>query len=587
MSLSNTNYRYRREDNASPCALHLDANDLLSALDEGIEGLDPLEAKLHVAECASCRAIVSMRTRSRAAWATALRDAPMLSISDSVGLAKLRREWEQGRASSSAEKREKHEKTAKTETVAAGADRDLARLEPLRSQARSRQQRRPFHQRTFLSPQTRALVIAAVTPLCVAALVVAVVRRTSSRSDEMATESAAHSAEPRLASESKAPPTPLVASAAPSPRDLDRDRDQDRDPDHGSAKPAARSMIVPSGSKLLLGFAAPAVDAPGPQTPPSSKPGAPATSGSAELIGPATASATDSTLTLQRGTAKLVGLRHVAVVLPGAKIDPNGSTCTIRVDERGVARVSVDSGRAIVTGRVSVTVEAGGSMELDPDGSLHVAPPTSAASPAPLSSSVPLPSSSNAPAPEPPALAPVSDEERVRRAALAGAAPRLVSNPDDAISAARARLRTGDTASARAELEQLAQSTDARVARRASFTLAELDLAAGGDRPRARRRLEDLVTCPEPALGADAATLLARSFNAPRERAAVWQRFLSTHPPRPYYERALLDRAEALLDAGDVAEAKVILEDVRSSLSLTDSQRRQLDRLLVKSRDIR
>ncbi len=573
MSLSNTNHRYHREDNASPCALHLDANDLLNALDEGIDGLDPLEAKLHVAECASCRAIASMRTRSRAAWATALRDAPMLSVSDSSDLAKLRREWEQGRASSSTEKREKREKTAPTASVAVGrADRDLSRAEPLRSQARSRQPRRRFHQRTFLSPQTRALVIAAVTPLCVAALVVAIVRRTSSHSEEMATESAAHSAEPRLASESKAPPTALVVSSAPSPRDPDRDRD--RDPDHGSAKPAARSMVVPSGSKLLLGFAAPAVDAPGPHTPPSNKP--PATSGSAELIGPATASATDSTLTLQRGTAKLVGLRHVAVLLPGAKIDPNGSTCTIRVDERGVARVSVDSGRAIVTGRVSVTVEAGGSMELDPDGSLHVAPPPSAASLAPpLSSLGPLPSSSNAPAPEPPTLTPTSDEER------------LVSNPDDAISAARARLRTGDAASARAELEQLAQSTDARVARRASFTLAELDLAAGGDRPRARRRLEDLVTCPEPALGADAATLLARSFNAPRERAAVWQRFLSTHPPRPYYERALLDRAEALLDAGDVSEAKVILEDVRSSLSLTDSQRRQLDRLLVKSRDIR
>lgn len=578
MSLSNTN-RYRREDNTPPCALHLDANDLLSALDEGIDGLDPLEAKIHVDECASCRAIASVRARSRAAWATAFRAPPMLSIAESVDLAKLRREWEQGRAASSSEKREK--KTAKTAEVGR-TDRELARTEPLRSQARSRQPRRPFHQRTFLSPQTRALVIAAVTPLCVAALVVAVVRRTSSHPEEMATESAAHSAEPRLASESKAPPTAVVASAPPPG---ERDRDRDRDPD--APKPAARSMVVPSGSKLLLGFAAPAADAPSPQASPSRTPTAPPTSGSAELIGPATASATDSTLTLQRGTAKLVGLRHVAVVLPGAKIDPNGSTCTIRVDERGVARVSVDSGRAIVTGRVSVTVEAGGSMELDPDGSLHVAPPTSAASPAPISSLGPLPSSSNAPAPEPPALAPISDEERVRRAALAGAAPQLVSNPDDAISAARTRLRTGDAASARAELEQLAQSTDARVARRASFTLAELDLAAGGDRPRARRRLEDLVTCPEPALGADAATLLARSFNAPRERAAVWQRFLSTHPPRPYYERALLDRAEALLDAGDVSEAKVILEDVRHSFSLTDSQRRQLDRLLVKSRDIR
>ena len=86
---------------------------------------------------------------------------------------------------------------------------------------------------------------------------------------------------------------------------------------------------------------------------------------------------------------------------------------------------------------------------------------------------------------------------------------------------------------------------------------------------------------------ADAATLLARSFKLPTERAEVWARYLATAPPRPYFERALLERAEALLDAGRTAEAKRILDELRRGRSLTEAQQRQLDRLLLKAKDSR
>jgi hypothetical protein len=172
----------------------------------------------------------------------------------------------------------------------------------------------------------------------------------------------------------------------------------------------------------------------------------------------------------------------------------------------------------------------------------------------------------------------------VHRELLGGTvAPPAASSQEDVLSAARTRLRSGDPA-ARAELERLATSTDGRVARRASFTLAEMDLV-NGDRRRAQLRLEDLLVGPEPALGADAATLVARSL-PPGERAAVWKRYLSTSPPRPYVDRAQLDRADALLDAGLAPQARAILEEVKQSPSLTDAQRRQLERLIFKAREL-
>jgi hypothetical protein len=78
--------------------------------------------------------------------------------------------------------------------------------------------------------------------------------------------------------------------------------------------------------------------------------------------------------------------------------------------------------------------------------------------------------------------------------------------------------------------------------------------------------------------------LLARSYASGSERAEVWRRYLATTPPSPYFERALLERADALLDAGRTPEAKRILDEVRRSPKLTESQQRHLDRLTVKAR---
>lgn len=97
-------------------------------------------------------------------------------------------------------------------------------------------------------------------------------------------------------------------------------------------------------------------------------------------------------------------------------------------------------------------------------------------------------------------------------------------------------------------------------------------------------RLDELVNGSESALGADAAMLLARSYGTSPERAEVWRRYLATNPPSPYNERALLERAEALLDAGRPNDARNILDQLRRSSKLTESQTRQLDRLTVKAR---
>lgn len=162
--------------------------------------------------------------------------------------------------------------------------------------------------------------------------------------------------------------------------------------------------------------------------------------------------------------------------------------------------------------------------------------------------------------------------------------PKPAEREEDRLAAARALAHAGDERAARAELMILVRSTDPKVARRASFTLAELDLAKG-DREAARALLSELVTNPEPSLGADAATLFAHTLSSADERAAVWQRYLSTSPPPVYFSRGQLERADALLDARRTSEAEAILADLRGrSQSLNNAQHQQLDRLTVKAR---
>ncbi len=499
------------------CELALDADEILTALDEGLDGLATQEAVEHLDRCASCRHVVELRRRARSAW-TAMKGVP---APDATEHSELRRIWE-GRS------------------TAVRAARPL--------------------------PARAVVTFAAATPFALAAIVIAFILRPTAS-----------------VSERHEPSLPLAASAAPPSGVAAAASAIATPPPPPAAKPT-RSMSVPSGSHVMLGFAI-GIGAVDPD-------------GSAELVGPASATATDTSLTVQRGMVRMRGLRNVTVIVPGARVEPNGSTCTVNVDDAGVARLDVQAGRAMIVGRNGgvVTVESGGTMQLDPDGSFRVPQPAPSAVPAKAASEE-EPVRKGTLSATPAAAAgsdmrealttpiPSKPSTAVAVSSGGGTAGQLPGSPDEALSAARTRMRNGEAAAARADLEKLAASTDARVARRASFTLAEMDLAAG-DHGRARTRLDALVVCPEPALGADAATLLARTLAAP-ERAAMWKRYLTTNPPRPYFERALLDRAEALLDSGRGAEARAFLDEAKNSPSLTEPQRRQLDRLFLKARELR
>lgn len=312
-----------------------------------------------------------------------------------------------------------------------------------------------------------------------------------------------------------------------------------------------RRVVVPAGSRLTLAFAFddglvdPAMGA--------------------DVVGPASFAPKDvGTLVIERGTARLRALGDAVVEVPGGKLSAADAVYTVDVDDRGVARIDVERGRVAVTttGALEIVAHAGGApLEIDAAGGAHAAGGSPSATVTAARAAPPVAS-----------------------AAPSSKAPPRVD--DDALSDARTRARHGD-AFGRSELERLAASNDARVSRRASFTLAELELAAadGGARSRARRRLDELLVCPEAGLAADAATLLARSYVRPAERADVWRRYLATAPPRPYLERAMLERADALLDAGRAAEARRILADLHRDGTLNDAQRRQLDRLDLKAKD--
>ena len=109
---------------------------------------------------------------------------------------------------------------------------------------------------------------------------------------------------------------------------------------------------------------------------------------------------------------------------------------------------------------------------------------------------------------------------------------------------------------------------------------------ATGERERGRARLAELTRSSDVRLASDAATLLARSEPTVAGRAATWERYLATSPPKAYRDRALLERAEALLDAGRMSEANAILDELRGA-SLTEAQQRQLERLSAKASERR
>ena len=236
----------------------------------------------------------------------------------------------------------------------------------------------------------------------------------------------------------------------------------------------------------------------------------------ADLDGPAVARAHDGAIAIDEGLARFRGLDHVTVLVPGGSIVATGATFTVRVDARGLARVAVEAG--------AVSIERTGTSAAE---TLEASAATEVRAPDPI----PRPTPVALNAPPPPAAAPAPSSN----------------------------------------------SVDEREARREAFTAAEIELA-NGEVTRARSRLEALLLAPEPSLAADAATLLARSFPVPADRAAAWARYLATSPPSPHRERAVLDRARALLDAGQPAEARGLLQQLSTS-ALGEAQKRQWERL--------
>ena len=83
----------------------------------------------------------------------------------------------------------------------------------------------------------------------------------------------------------------------------------------------------------------------------------------------------------------------------------------------------------------------------------------------------------------------------------------------------------------------------------------------------------------DPALAGDAAFLLARSMDRPAERAAVLGRYLARRPPAPYRQQALVDQANAFLDADDAPTARAIVVDLHADPALPDVVRPSLARL--------
>jgi hypothetical protein len=133
--------------------------------------------------------------------------------------------------------------------------------------------------------------------------------------------------------------------------------------------------------------------------------------------------------------------------------------------------------------------------------------------------------------------------------------------------AAQAALDAGHRGEAERRLRALLalSSVPTEPRERASFLLAELELARGAGGGDARSRLEALQGSADAALAADAVFLEARAAGSPRDRAALFARYVATDPPSPYRERALVDEALALLEAGDADAARARVAELRAA----------------------
>ncbi len=93
---------------------------------------------------------------------------------------------------------------------------------------------------------------------------------------------------------------------------------------------------------------------------------------------------------------------------------------------------------------------------------------------------------------------------------------------------------------------------------------------ADGKREIARSRLHGLLDGADPTVAADAAALLASTFDSPRQRVELWRRYLSAPRPGPQFEEAMVELANALLDLDDPLEARIVVDAVQARISLSE-----------------
>jgi hypothetical protein len=348
---------------------------------------------------------------------------------------------------------------------------------------------------------------------------------------------------------------------------------------------AGRALSVPRGSRITLGFAMgpPAVAGNGTGGGPLVDPAV-----GIDVEGPAEATSPDpQTLSLDRGSARFRGLSDVVVRVPGGVVQSSRATFTVRVDAQGIAHVSVESGTVVVTSNATHEareVEAGASVDIAKAAAASTSAAGSTANGAGATGAGPSnagPNGAGTSAAVGGAGSGGASGNASGNAGNAASGTTALDDSADAVARARERFHDGDAAGARKELEALTHASDAAVARRAAFTLAEIEMASG-EREQGRARLAELMTSPDSRLASDAATLLARSEPSPTWRAEAWRRYLATSPPDAYRDRALLERADALLDAGRTSEASTILKGLRGA-TLTEAQQRQLARLSAKA----
>jgi hypothetical protein len=294
------------------------------------------------------------------------------------------------------------------------------------------------------------------------------------------------------------PPAPVVAAPAPVIRSCN------------GCKKKEEAIEVPTGSKMLLSFSLDASFA---------EPEKGVT-----IEGPARARTDERGVLLLEGRARVDASKDARVRTAVLETTSDDARYTIEVDG-DVSRVFVMSGHVKVTMPSGETrVLGAGERATTQDAAIVV---TAAAPP------------------------PVGQEPKVE----AKAEPK--KSPDEHWSAAKTALESGDRGRAESELRGLVGSADGThpLYPRASFRLAELELARGAT-IEARPRLAALLSSTDAQLAEDAATLYARSYPTPAERAVAWSAYLATNPPPDRRERAMLERIRSLVAAGRATEAR-------------------------------